>query len=158
VERHPSADVAALWIEQAAFDPFRDVSRSADWGDEVAAFGYPIDTIRDQVLPTPRYFRGHIQRLFEHLSDLGYSYRAAELSFPAPGGLSGGPVASKRHPDRVIALVAENALATTYLQSRVEYSDATSIITERVHSTVEYALAVVLGDIGDWLDELQDDA
>ena len=48
----------------------------------------------------------------------------------------------------MIALVAENALATTYLQSRVEYSDATSIITERVHSTVEYALAVVLGDIG----------
>lgn len=56
VKRHPSADVAALWIEQAAFDPFRDVSMSADWGDEVAAFGYPIDTIRDQVLPTPRYF------------------------------------------------------------------------------------------------------
>jgi hypothetical protein len=40
--------------------------------------------LRDRVLPTPRYFRGHVQRLFWHISDLSYAYTAAELSLPAP--------------------------------------------------------------------------
>lgn len=159
IEVHPVADVAALWIEHGSdFDPFSGVSRNLDWGDEVAAFGYPEDTVRDRVLPTPRYFRGHVQRLFWHSSHLLYAYSAAELSFPAPGGLSGGPVASRTTPSNVAALVAENALATTYLQSRTDYSDATFIFSEKVHSTVEYALAVVLEGIEDWLNALPVDA
>src|SRR5687767_7830709 len=106
IEVHPVADVAALWIERGAdFDPFSGVSRGLDWGEEVAAFGYPEDTLRGDVLPTPRYFRGHVQRLFWHCSHLLYAYSAAELSFPAPGGLSGGPVSSRKTPSNVAALV-----------------------------------------------------
>ena len=44
-----------------------------------------------------------------------YRYEAAELSFPAPAGLSGGPVFSAEDPNAAMALVAENRSSTTYV-------------------------------------------
>lgn len=153
ISRHPTADLALLTISDmmVVFDVFRDVAPIPEWGAEVSAFGYPEDTTPGGTLPTPRYFRGHVQRMFDHDSHLGYRYAATELSFPAPGGLSGGPVAPRRDPSRVFAIVAENKLATTYLHTVSDLTSGGERVSERVHSTIEYGIAVLLAPVTDWL-------
>jgi hypothetical protein len=159
IDLHPRLDVAALRIsENTIFDPFSKVSAQVSFGDEVAAFGYPEDTEPSGVVPVPRLFRGHIQRIFDHQSEFGFRYTAAELSFPAPAGLSGGPVALKDHPTEVIGVVTESKLATTFLQSIAEFSNEKERFSERIHSTIEYGLAALLTLQDNWLRRVLNDA
>jgi hypothetical protein len=156
IERHPTADVAVLrighWID--IFDSFRDVARTPNLGAEVTAFGYPEDTGTNGPLPTPRFFRGHVQRRFHHQSHSRYSYDAAELSFGAPGGLSGGPVAGKRSPGLVTAVVAENKKSTTYLETITDVHDGSVHYREEVHSVINYGICVLLDPLREWLDDV----
>src|SRR4051794_21814698 len=98
ISTHPTADLALLEVpvvSAAELAPFVGVTRVNSWGWPVSALGYPEDAGEDPeegLKPTARYFSGHIQRLYTHRSRIGpYRYRAGELSFGAPAGLSGGP-------------------------------------------------------------------
>lgn len=104
--------------------------------------------------PTPRYFRGSIQRLYSHQSTLGkprYEYDAVELSFGAPGGLSGGPVTPEADDTKVMGLMTENFESTTYLSTRTEVWEGASDRKELVHSTINYGVAVRLDLWLEWL-------
>jgi hypothetical protein len=112
--RHQTADVAILEIADfPLFDPFLGETSIYDWGVPVSAFGYPEDTGEAGMEPTPRYFRGNIQRVFRHRSLLGYEYDAVELSFGSPAGLSGGPVSPQTDYSMVMGVVAENIESST---------------------------------------------
>lgn len=121
VEVHPTADLAILTVpslDALALDPFWDVVNPMGLGELAEGFGYPEDVYPNDMLgPLPRVFRGHYQRLFVHHSSSGYKYRAGELSFPAPSGLSGGPVYRPEAPPMVSGLVAENFESTTLLHA-----------------------------------------
>jgi len=158
IERHPLADVALLEIRDDGphldvFSPFRDTTDQYDWGDPVSAFGYPAFAARDTPHPTPRYFRGHIQRRFEHDRG-GRRYSALELNFGAPSGLSGGPVALQREPSLAIGVVADNLETSTVLAKLDEILEPGRHHTERVERIVDYAIAVSLYEISDWLDKV----
>jgi hypothetical protein len=139
---------------------FAGDTKAYTWGMPVSAFGYPGDTGKFGLEPTPRYFRGNIQRMFSHTSHLGYSYQAAELSFGAPGGLSGGPVTPDADYSMAMGIVTENITSTTYLSSITEEATETTRdqITERtsriekIHSVIDYAIVVLLDPLVEWLD------
>lgn len=160
---HPTADIAILRIPagRPLDDRFAGDTNLYDWGMPVSAFGYPEDTGESGLQPTPRYFRGNIQRMFTYSSRFGYSYQAAELSFAAPGGLSGGPVTPDSDYSMAMGLVAENITSTRYLYSIGEETAETTRdqITEKiyrketVHSVIDYAIVVLLDPLVEWLDK-----
>jgi hypothetical protein len=92
-----------------------------------------------------------VQRTFSHNGLLSYHYEAAELSFPAPGGLSGGPVVTMPHAVHVLGLVTENWESTTFLQSVEEVQDNGGIYKETTRAVVNYGICVRLLEIEPWL-------
>ena len=153
--RHPTADLAILEIahQLEIFDFFAGETPTYDWGIPVSAFGYPEDTGETGMEPTPRYFRGNIQRVFRHRSPLGYEYDAVELSFGAPAGLRGGPVSPQTDYAMVMGVVAENIESSTYLSTITEVREQDRTYSERIHSIINYAIAVRLDPLKAWLDE-----
>lgn len=122
---HPEADVAVLhvpgvmesdvtWPQYAIFD-------DRAWGEEFTACGYPQEfkNVSDLAVgqPTPRVFKGYIQRFFPHYSHMGYRYLAAELSTGCPAGLSGAPVFNSSFHGRLYGVVAEDLKTSTELES-----------------------------------------
>jgi len=158
---HPNADVALLRLEAGSrlSDRFAGDTSLYTWGIPVSAFGYPEDTGMAGLEPTARYFRGNIQRLFSHTSHLGYRYDAVELSFGAPGGLSGGPVSPDSDHAMVMGIVAENLTSTTHLSTISDHAVEETLngvlertrTIEKVHSVINYAIAVCLDPLTDWL-------
>ena len=162
VELHPEADLAALTIDLPSvhyINPLLLGQRAAFfWGAPVVAFRYSSDItymgrpgnyVRMDG-PTPRFFRGHVQRNGLHVSASGYKYQSLELSFAAPSGLSGGPVFRDGY-EEAIALVCENIESSTYLRTITEVVDGQSHFKETVHSMVNYAIAVDLPSVRPWL-------
>jgi hypothetical protein len=100
VVTHTEADLAVviagstgdLHIAGAPVEPFETIS-APFLGSDFWAFGYPIDQARGapKSAPTPRLFKGHVQRVLSYEAP-PFTYGAAEISFPAPRGLSGGPM------------------------------------------------------------------
>lgn len=154
VIRHPAADVAILVTESSGLShPFRNYRRRPEVGEEFVAFGYPENVFGvDAREPTARLFRGHYQRFYRHESYLGYAYEAAELSIPAPAGLSGGPVFLETSMDEVVGIVTENLESTTVLESVEEIQAPGKERREVFRKVITYGVAAVLRDIGDWLD------
>jgi hypothetical protein len=146
ITRHPEADIAVVEIaDQGTYrvQPLFIVAKSYGYGDEVAALGFSEDSMRDgTVKPIGRIFRGFLQRFFDHNSHLGYEYRAAEVSFPSPAGLSGGPVFTMPHGIHVVGLMAENFQSTTYLHAVEEVQDATSHYKETIKQVIQYGVVV----------------
>jgi hypothetical protein len=155
IVRHASADVAIHLIDNAIeiFDYFIDIGPRPEMGANVTAFGYPEDTQPSGPRPTPRFFKGHVQRTHRHNSLLGHSYIAAELSFGAPGGLSGGPVAHEALPGLAIGVVAENHESSTYLASRTDVLDGGVQYREDIRAMINYANCVLLEPLRPWFDE-----
>jgi hypothetical protein len=99
--------------------------------------------------------------MFSHSSHLGFEYDAAELSFGAPGGLSGGPVTPDSDYSMAMGVVAENLNVSRVLysisDSTVEAvrSNATERVTttEKAYAVIDYALVVLLDPISAWLDQ-----
>ncbi len=156
IEMHPNADLALLELAGtfSKFDFFSDVGPGYPWGGVLTSFGYPEDVGDAGPEPTPRFFRGHIQRLFSHKSHLGYWYPAIELSFGAPAGLSGGPVALDGDPGHVIGVVAENVQSSTWLETIQDEHDGQSHFRSEVRSVINYGVAVSLGPLKIWLDDV----
>jgi hypothetical protein len=153
VEIHPSADIAILRIRGTSlsgFYAFHGYERILGLGEGVQAYGFPEDTHGDVVRPTPRMFVGSVQRQFRYNDGRG-QYLAAEVSFPSPQGLSGGPLCRARDQTTVVGLMAANQDALTYRGGFERLDDQGRWIpTER--DVTRYGIAVVLSDIADWLE------
>jgi hypothetical protein len=151
---HPTADLALIAFDDLSglFDPFVGIGSCSEAGQEVAAFGYPEHSGESGVEPIPRFFRGNILRTFPH-SRSPFSYAAAELSFGAPGGLSGGPVAHRDDPGRVIGVVTENFRSSTLLEAFSETSEGGVVRVVEQHSVIHYGIAVLLEHVADWIDQ-----
>ncbi len=155
---HPTADIAVVKIADLGplkiLEYFWDFETAAGWGDEVMAFGFPADaSLEAGVRPTPRMFRGFIQRYFHHKSFQGFEYLAAELSVGAPAGLSGGPVCWTRDQSKVLAVVAENLESSTFLAKIEDVDENGQRYRQETRHIINYALGVALYDVAEWLEE-----
>jgi S1-C subfamily serine protease len=145
---HPKADLAVLRIEHepGEFDsildevPFESVVPLRGVGTDFGAYGFPEhrDWGSDTSAATGRLFKGHFQRLFEHVDPAGYSYAAGEMSISSPRGLSGGPLWLLDDPDKLVGIAAANV-----------YSETPGAI----EGTVSYGVAVLLWLHQTWLDD-----
>lgn len=158
VYRHPEADVAAIRVEGVS-------EREITWvwlepwscealGLPVRAHGYPLSIDWHGDTPTPRLFEGYVQRCPLHQSGLGFRYRAVELSFRAPRGLSGAAVFHSNHIGRLYAIIAENVQTETEIVSRTEVHENGSTYRENVRDVITYGIAVCLNPLSLWLDEI----
>lgn len=154
--RHPEADVALLHIDPPIPDdeviPFQDTEHDLGVGTDVAAIGFTPDTFTGSTQHSRRMFRGYVQRYFQYVSPLNYTYEAIELSFASPGGLSGGPLF--RVPTfAVMGVVCENVESHTVLDSVEE------ILTEREYRLSEskriinYGVAARLDKLDAWVSD-----
>lgn len=156
VDLHTSADLAVLRVEDwhalSPFEPFTGIDSNLVFGAQVSAFGYPTQSTETGDAPVPRYLRGNIQRIFNYSSILGYEYVGLELSFGAPAGISGGPVALDSNPSHVVGMIAENFHASTYVHSIEEVSAGSVTRLETQRDFVNYGIAVCLSDHAAWID------
>ena len=143
IERHPKADVAALFLDeeeaaQAALECFDLGVPSSDYpgfsdyplAEDVLAYGFPV--IADEKPIPPRMMKGHIQskRQYE-------GYAAYELAFPAFPGLSGSPVFRDHNRNVVVAIVTTS---TTYAHRET-----------RMRPRADWALGAALPPLAEWL-------
>lgn len=152
VERHPNADVAALFIGRIKNEnplEFFDIGIPSDeykgYNDcplalDVLAYGFPNLGIEKPI--PPRMMQGHIQAQYEYTDrQHDYRYHAYELAFPAFPGLSGSPVFGHlRNRTRVIAIVT----------NRISYSTEQANHKTEAHWAVGAALHPLVG----WLKSL----
>lgn len=132
-------------------NPFKTLRYSADFGEEVCAFGYPQDFM-SQVAgkETARLLRGSIQRPFG-FERHDRKYSAYELSFPCPPGLSGSPLFLAEDPSTVIGIVTENFETYTLIDEYVHekrpsekiYYESRKVITYGVAANVEGAVEAI---------------
>jgi Trypsin-like peptidase domain len=172
VERHPSADIAVIRTlpmtdaerevigerESSTEDrtePFWRHVSNYGIGEDFHAFGFPENIFGDeQRAPTPRLFKGHFQRFMEYESrHLPYQYFAAEMSIPAPAGLSGGPLFRPGAPPMVTALVTENLQSTTFLDQIETIVSGNATHVTKYEQVISYGVALMLDRVADWLDD-----
>jgi hypothetical protein len=124
-------------------------------GEDAYGFGFPENAlVEDGPGPTARVFKGHVQRLFDYVGPTRYRYLAAELSFPCPRGLSGGPLFTPQ--PGVAGLVTESRQSYTAIGREEgvvsEKGEETITLVER--DIIHYGVAVVLQDVSEWLSDL----
>lgn len=155
IVQHPCADLVILiidapnekditWVVNDLFDDFA-------YGVDVMAYGYPADWVEFGSKPSPRLFKGHIQRFHQHRSQ-EYKYVAAELSFGCPGGLSGSAIVNSQFQGRLYGLVTENIRASTQVNSFVETQKDGKEYRETYQDYINYGSAVWLPALRDWID------
>jgi hypothetical protein len=123
------------------------------FGEDVWAFGFPTEiSPQGGNDPQPRFFKGHIQTRYRY-SDR-FNYDAVELSFPAPGGLSGGPVAILNPNDLLVGMVTTNHDSYTVTDSMDEIDESGKRTIIEGRKIVSYGLALALDGVDDWLDSV----
>lgn len=153
IERCPGVDLAALMLAtKSGAEPFWNHVSNFSLGEEFMAYGFPEDVMApSHGLQTPRLFRGHYQRYFHHQSYRGYGYNAGEMSIPAPGGLSGGPVFRPGAFPMLTGLVTENFRSTTILESLEELQDAGRSSITKYQQLIQYGVVLLLDSHDTWL-------
>ena len=157
VSFHPEADIAALHLVPDSFSQFVRPSPGnlfkVEVGTDVVAFGYPEDAFSaapgEPTRSVPRLFKGHVQRLMRHESIHGYTYDAAELNFPCPTGLSGGPVYPRDHPTLLGGLATSSLRSSTYVDAIVK--EGGSEASTEFYRVVEYGVCLLLNEVDNWL-------
>lgn len=163
VERHPDADLAALFMAESQDDDDQGYPTHAFWhevnnlnlGEPFIAYGYPIEgplTDSATPAPVPRVFTGHYQRFFRFNSPAGYAYPAGEMSIPAPVGMSGGPVFRPGAPTMVTGMVTANLESYSIIDSIEDINDDGKRLRVESRRVIEYGVALRLGGVSDWLD------
>lgn len=147
---HPVADIAICRTEplpSGLISPFSGVGEAGP-GQEFIAFGFPEDESGPGGgrQPTARIFRGYFQRTLEFKSRFGYEYRAAELSIPAPQGLSGGPVLHGKFRAPV-GIVTENFESFTTVHEEVETPEGKTVYRH----VINYGVGLLLAGVAEWL-------
>lgn len=172
VEKHPKADVAALFmapharrqvtitgVEEEVVSSRREThlwNLADDFtvGEELVAFGFPVEgPWVGSELPVARVFRGYFQRFFLFRSPGGFTYLAGEMSIPAPGGLSGGPVFRPSEPGLLAGIVTSNLETYAVLDFIEETSRDGTMTLVKNRRVVSYGLVLILQNVEDWLDE-----
>jgi hypothetical protein len=156
IAHHPTADVTVVRLPSEApvaqVEPFWMGVPLRALGVDFMAFGYPESVSGDQARePTPRLFKGHVQRFFDHTSYIGYHYRAVELSIPAPAGLSGGPVFGGSTVS-VFGMVTENFQSWTTVEAVEEVREQGIVGATEYRAIVNYGVAILLNEESAWLD------
>jgi len=155
IETHPRADVALAVLSDAPqTDPFWNVV-SPHLGEDFIAYGYPEDPFPGLgLVPTPRIFKGHIQRhIRNYKSDsTRYEYDAIELSMPCPPGLSGGPCFKPSSPMTIVGIVTENVDTTKVLDTVEETAGPGYREITKLMSVVRYGVGIDPAGIAEWLD------
>lgn len=162
IRRHPSADIAVLVCgEEYAYRNESGYPETAFWdgvnnwslGEGFNAFGYPSEgpSFDAEPGPTPRFFAGYFQRFFRYGSHSGYQYLAGELSIPAPGGLSGGPIFRPGAAPMVTGLVTANAESYAVTDSIDDVQQDGTRYRQESRRVLTYGVALMLSEVGDWL-------
>lgn len=158
VIRHPTIDLAAMVISKEAKSPpngvYTEIGHTLVDGGDFIAFGYPAE----EVTHVPRLFKGHYQRHFEYRSPDGRKYFAAELSVPAPAGLSGGPVSSAHRPQVLDAIVTANHDSSLVIDSFEEEERNGTVWRAKITRVVPYGIAAMLvpADVQEWIHTIVD--
>jgi hypothetical protein len=149
------ADIALLRFPAGvlALVPFWDFVSNYALGEDYATFGFPYEDLTSGRNLTPRFFKGYFQRLFRYQHG-PWTYDAAELSAPAPQGLSGAPVFRPTAPQMLTSLVTENVQSYTIVDQVEETSDAGGRSVQTARRVVEYGIALRLDSVSAWLDRL----
>jgi hypothetical protein len=155
---HPTSDLAVAFVSPKDDDPmslqvFSGISGELQEGGDFVAFGYPSEGVG---APKGRLFKGHFQRYIGHDDAAGRSYFAGELSIPAPGGLSGGPVSPAYQPGLLTAIVTTNVDSYAILDSISEVDDAGKQYREETRRVISYGIAAMLTSQGAWVDSVID--
>lgn len=157
VIRHPEADLAILKLQREGRESVEHLTALREVkgiGGDYYAYGYPEDSIGPNAgTPTARLFKGHCQRALGHESHMGYKYLAMELSFPCPGGLSGGPLFEFQLPTIPVGLVTENIESSTLLHSQEVLLNDGKPFTEYHHRVISYGVGLLLQPYQDWIDQ-----
>jgi hypothetical protein len=164
IERHPTADLAALFIGEVDLDGegypeyayWNHLDGNYSMGEAFYAFGYPIegpgqgDVAQE---PTPRMFVGNYQRFFDYSLDGRSPYRAGEMSIPAPGGLSGGPVFRPGTAPGVLVtgLVTTNSESYAITDSFEDIDQDGRRLRTESRRIISYGIALLLDQFDDWL-------
>ncbi|MGE2689980.1 S1 family peptidase [Mycolicibacterium pulveris] len=154
VIRHPTIDLAALVVSKDAAKPptgvYSEIGHGLVDGGDFIAFGYPAEL----GTTAPRLFKGHYQRHFEYQSPDGHKYFAAELSIPAPAGLSGGPVSNAHRPQVLDAIVTANHDSSAVIDSFEEEERDGKVWRGKITRVVSYGIAAMLvpPDVQEWVD------
>ena len=163
IERHPTADVAALYFDGSEAVPdVDDYPEHAFWdhvanlglGEEFEAYGFPTDgpaPDSSATAPTARMFRGHYQRFLEYPDHHGAHYLAGEMSIPAPAGLSGAPLFRPGAFQMVTGLVTANLDSYSITDSFEEVREGGSIYRLESRRIITYGVALILAGVEDWL-------
>jgi hypothetical protein len=168
IHRHPRADLAALELD-GDFEDVTHISRSrkegvkpvygfwglAAWhiGTDAWAYGFPTEaSARGGEIPTNRLFKGHVQTAYRH--EDAFNYFALELSFPAPAGLSGGPVGPPHLDEHVYRLVTMNHDSYRVEEAVEEVIDEGKHLRVEARRIISYGLALALDQVTDWIDEV----
>jgi Trypsin-like peptidase domain len=165
VDVHPKADAALLTLKADAagieqvVPTYRAFERGARTGTRFHAFGFPEDIVlpssSEAHVAVPRIFMGHVQRLIaRYKSRMGYEYSAAELSIPAPPGLSGGPFYMPQDPRVPYGLVADNLEVGALLFDKETLDEGGVRTVHHRERVIEYGIAVLLPPLVDWIDSL----
>ena len=141
---HPSADVAALYLESGSekLEFFRRPEPHPEYGDsplgtEVSSIGFPV--LPDETPVNIRLMAGQIQSRYV-FEKAPYVYDAFELSFAVFGGHSGSPLVLEHARKNVIG-VTTNCKILTHIVNEKEIASM-------------YAVAASLSPLEDWLDNL----
>lgn len=164
VERHPSADIAALTTKRPGGDDGEGYpteafwDRVSNWGlaESYVTYGFPSEGPTPDAPngPTPRAFVGHFQRFFEYRSPGGYQYEAAELSGTAPSGLSGGPIFRQGAPQMLTGLVTANVESYAITDSQEEVREGGDVFRLESRRVISYGVGLLLSPVSDWLREV----
>jgi hypothetical protein len=160
VSKHPDADVAVLQGEPSATDTQVSHPDNAFWdcvanwglGEEFLAYGFPEETNpQGAATAQPRLFVGHYQRFFPFESPSGFHYLAGEMSVPAPGGLSGGPLFRRGAPQMITGIVTTNHDSYTISDSVEEVENNGRVYRAESRRIISYGIALMLNTVKPWL-------
>lgn len=158
IYRHPTFDVAVLIAEPAdcataEIPAYQHIEDTLIDGGDFVGFGYPGEGSTGS-LPIGRLFKGHVQRYFTY-EPPGRSqpYLAAEMSIPAPAGLSGGPLAYAQSQDRPFAIVTTNHDSWATIDSFEEFEKDGKISRGEIRRVVSYGIAILLHGLAQWVHE-----
>lgn len=163
ISKHETADVTILHGEADKIDTGDGYPKIAFWdcvsnyglGEEFLAYGFPESTdVEGATTAQPRLFVGYYQRFFDFNSPSNYRYLAGEMSVPAPGGLSGGPLFRRGAPQMLTGLVTTNYESYTISDSVEEVDDDGRVYRAESRKIVSYGIALMLNTVKPWLKEV----
>lgn len=163
VARHPDADLAILYVDAFGDENKDERPQWAFWdcvsnwtlGEEFIAYGFPSEGPAPDATnsPVPRMFVGNYQRFLRYKSPAGFTYVAGEMSIPAPGGLSGGPLFRPGAPTMLTGIATTNLESYSITDSVEEVDESGSVLRVEGRRVINYGLSLILSEVRDWLDE-----